>query len=83
MKVTRYFTEERQRHRQREKQAPCREPDVGLDPGSTGSHLGLKAALKPLSHRGCPSCMISNTKMNPQSNGRGRINAKKIKTQET
>ena len=27
--------------RQREKQAPCREPDVGLDPGSPGSrHLG-------------------------------------------
>ena len=23
---------ERQRHRKREKQAPCREPDVGLDP---------------------------------------------------
>ena len=28
---------ERQRHRQREKQAPCREPDVGLDPGDPGS----------------------------------------------
>ena len=36
---------ERQRHRQREKLAPCREPDVGLDPGSPGSHPGLKAAL--------------------------------------
>ena len=24
---------ERQRHRQREKQTPCRETDVGLDPG--------------------------------------------------
>ena len=24
---------QRQRHRQREKQAPCREPDVGLNPG--------------------------------------------------
>ena len=24
---------ERQRHRQREKQAPCREPNVRLDPG--------------------------------------------------
>ena len=43
---------ERQRHRQREKQAPCREPDVGLDPGSPGSHLGLKAGTKPLSHPG-------------------------------
>ena len=28
---------ERQSHRRREKQAPCREPDVGLDPGSPGS----------------------------------------------
>ena len=34
-----------QRHRQREKQAPCREPDVGLDPGSPGSHSGPKTAL--------------------------------------
>ena len=36
---------ERQKHRQREKQAPCREPDVGLNPGSPGSGPGLKAAL--------------------------------------
>ena len=36
---------ERQRHRQREKQAPCRETNVGLDPGSPGSHLQLKAVL--------------------------------------
>ena len=34
-----------QRHRQREKQAPCRELDVGLDPGTPGSHPGPKAAL--------------------------------------
>ena len=27
---------ERQRHKQREKQAPCREPDVGLDPRDPG-----------------------------------------------
>ena len=27
---------ERWRHRQREKQAPRREPDVGLDPGTPG-----------------------------------------------
>ena len=26
-----------QRHRQREKQAPCREPDTGLDPRTLGS----------------------------------------------
>ena len=34
-----------ERHRQREKQAPCREPDLGLDPRSPGSGPGLKAAL--------------------------------------
>ena len=36
---------ERQRHRQREKSAPSREPDVGLDPGSPGSGPRLKVAL--------------------------------------
>ena len=36
---------EGQRHRQREKQAPCREPDMGLDLRSPGSHPGPKAAL--------------------------------------
>ena len=29
----------------REKQAPCREPDMGLDPGSPESRPGLKVAL--------------------------------------
>ena len=33
------------RHRQREKQAPCGEPDVELDPGSPGSGPGLKVVL--------------------------------------
>ena len=36
---------ERQRHGQREKQAPCRDPDVGLDSRSPGSHPGPKVAL--------------------------------------
>ena len=36
---------ERQRHKQREKEAPCREPDMGLDPRSPSSHPGLKAEL--------------------------------------
>ena len=36
---------ERERNRQREKQASCREPDMGLDPGTLGSHPGPKAAL--------------------------------------
>ena len=38
-------TEREGQHRQREKQAPCREPDMGLDPGSPGSRPGLKAVL--------------------------------------
>ena len=45
---------ERQRHRRKEKQALCREPDVGLDPGTPGSHPGPKAGAKPLSHPGIP-----------------------------
>ena len=45
---------ERQRHRQREKQASCREPDMGLDPGTPGSGPGQKAGAQPLSHPGIP-----------------------------
>ena len=37
-------TERRQRLRQREKQAPCREPDVGLGPGTQGSRPESKAS---------------------------------------
>ena len=36
---------EKQTHRQREKQAPRRELNVGLNPGSPGSGHGLKALL--------------------------------------
>ena len=42
---------EKQRHRQKEKQAPCREPSVGLDPGTSGSCPGLKAGTKRLPPR--------------------------------
>ena len=45
---------ERQRHRQREKQAPCGDPDVGLDPRMPGSRPELKADAQPLSHPGIP-----------------------------
>ena len=38
-------TEREAETRQREKQAPCRKPDMGLDPGSPGSRPGPKAAL--------------------------------------
>ena len=41
----RHKERERQSHRQREKQAPCREPDMALNPGSPGSHPRPKAAL--------------------------------------
>ena len=43
---------ERQGHRQREKQDPCGEPDVGLDPGTPGSCPGPKADAQPLSYPG-------------------------------
>ena len=45
---------ERQRHRQREKQAPSREPDVKLDPRTPGSRPEPKADAQPLSHPGIP-----------------------------
>ena len=47
-----------QRHRKREKQAPCRKPDVGLDPGSPESRPGLKTGCKPLSHLGCLTKLV-------------------------
>ena len=48
----------RQRYRQREKQASCRELDVGLDPGTPGSCPGPKAGAKLLSHPGIPAIGI-------------------------
>ena len=46
---------EREGEGQREKQAPCRGPDVGLDPWTPGSHPGPKAGARLLSHPGIPS----------------------------
>ena len=43
-----------QRHRQREKQAPCRESDVGLDPRIPELGPEPKADVQPLSHPGVP-----------------------------
>ena len=40
---------ERQRQWQREKQAPCGEPNVGLDPKTPGSCPEPKADAQPLS----------------------------------
>ena len=45
---------QRQRHRQRKKQAPFWEPNAGFEPGSPGSCPGPKAGAKPLSHPGIP-----------------------------
>ena len=43
---------ERQRHMQRENQAPLREPDVGLDPRTPGSRPESNTDAQPLSHSG-------------------------------
>ena len=49
------FIHEKQRHRQtEEKQAPCKEPDAGLDLGNPGSGPKPKADAQPLSHSGIP-----------------------------
>ncbi|XP_072691235.1 adenine nucleotide translocase lysine N-methyltransferase isoform X2 [Canis lupus baileyi] len=50
---------ERQKHRQREKQAPRKEPDAGLDPRSPGSGPEPKANAQPLSHPGVPPSRFS------------------------
>ena len=47
-------TEREARHTPREKKAPCREPDAGLDPGTPGSCPELKADTQLLSHPGIP-----------------------------
>ena len=46
---------ERQRHKQREKEAPHREPDVGLNPQTQGSCSELKEDAQLLSHLGIPT----------------------------
>ena len=46
---------EREAETQEEGEAgPCREPDMGLNPGTPGSRPGPKADAKPLSHPGIP-----------------------------
>ena len=45
---------ERGRDRQKEKQSPHKEPNVGLDPRTPVSRPGPKAGVKPLSHPGIP-----------------------------
>ena len=45
---------QRERQRHREKEAPHREPDVGLDPRTPRSHPESKVGAQPLSHPGVP-----------------------------
>ena len=46
---------ERQRHRQREMQAPRRKPDVGLNPRTPGSRPEPKADVQPTEPPRCPT----------------------------
>ena len=51
---------EKQKHRQREKQAPHREPDAGLYPRTPGSQSEPKAEAQSLSHPGAPSIIFKS-----------------------
>ena len=48
-------TEKRHSHKQREKQAPRREPELGLNPGSPRSCPEPKTDVQPLGHPGVPA----------------------------
>ena len=52
LKILFIYLRDRGRGIGREKQALCREPDVGIDPGTPGSRPGPKADTQPLSHSG-------------------------------
>ena len=47
-----------QRHRQREKQDPCWEPDAGLNPRTLGSQPKPKADTQPAEPPRCPCTLI-------------------------
>ena len=49
---------ESQRHKQKEKRDPCREPDLGLDPRTLGSPPEPKGDAQPRSHPGVPKAAI-------------------------
>ena len=51
---------ERGGHRPRDRQAPCGEPDRGLNPGTPGSRPGPKADAPPLSPQGSPWLRVLN-----------------------
>ena len=46
----------------REKQAPCAEPDVGLDPWTPGSRPGLRAGAPPRSPWASPNLFLTPTR---------------------
>ena len=50
----RFYVFIHERHRQREKQAPCREPDVGLHPGTPRIMPWAKGSTKQLNHPRIP-----------------------------
>ena len=50
--------EMRERHRQKEKQAPCRKPNVGLIPQTPGSRLEPRADGQLLSHPVVPNSIF-------------------------
>ena len=52
---------ERVKDRQREKQAPCGEPNVGLDPRTPGSPPEPKSDAPPLSPPGVPPILECNS----------------------
>ena len=56
---------ERQRHRQIEKQAPCREPDERIGPRTLGSRPEPKADAQPLSHSVPENNFFFKQKENP------------------
>ena len=50
----------RETERQRQKQAPCKEPDVRLNPRTLVSWPEPKADAQPLSHPGAPTSSLSS-----------------------
>ena len=64
-----------ERQRERERQASCRDPDVGLDPGTPGSRPELKAGAQPLSHPGVLMVVPKAQHMRRGRQGPGGISA--------
>ena len=63
----------RDTERERQKQAQCREPDVGLDPRTPGSCPGWKADAQPLSHPGIPFPFFLKVKCENNHTATGHI----------